>query len=250
MNEIEAYYYGLLEKTGHIYTVLLLVPVVTALVYWKQLNKPLKVFFWYLVARVAIVITSEALYWAFVKYNAFWSPFLKAAGISNMHFMNIFVSMAQVMGMGYFYILISRSPAFNRVVRYVAGGLLLLILLDYFFFEGYKQFGRWTWVEGIYILVLPGVFLWRIIKKDTDVVPLKNAYFLVSLGLFIPHLIALIYSFLGNSLYETHLVLFVKLQLARNGINVFGQLLFFLAFRRAYLMRFWDRISWQRRFVR
>lgn len=240
MNQIEAHYYRLLEQTGYVYTVLLLVPVIVAWIYWKRLSKPLKVFHWYLVARIVIVLTSEVLYRAFVEYSHFWTPVLGFLGISNMHFMNILSSLSQVIGIGYFYMLLSSHAGFCRVMKYVMGGMIVLISSDYFFFEGYKRFGQWAWLEGIFILVVPALFLWKIIKKDTEVVPLKNSYFLISLGLFLTNLIALVYFFLGSSLYETNMVLFVKMQLAKNGVNVLGQLLFLLAFRRAYLLRFWN----------
>ena len=243
MTELEAYYNDVLIFYGKIAIVFLWIPVFVAWVKWKHLNRPLKVFHWYLMAIILNNLLAQLVLWTFRKdYESFWKPYLTAWKIDNIHFLNIIYDLIVLSFVGYFYYILLKKIQASNWLKYLICFLCLVAIINHLYIDGFRSFGIInSTITGIFVTFLPCLYLWHLNKAEPGISLSKNPYFMISLGLFVPSLISLIYLFLGDEIYKHDFVLFVKFQMVKNLIDVISQGFFIVAFWNARFVRFLDR---------
>ncbi len=231
MTEQEKYYNYLLEISGYFPTFFLIVPIFLAIRNWKRLNKPLKYFFWYCfwlfffnLLVIGFIRTTDQQY-------HFWRPYLDMFQIKNVFFSRIAFFLNDFINLGLCYLFLLQ-PNHKPSFRYLSIGLLCLVSLIVFcYIDGYQNFGtvgqnmRYVFIIAIVLLSFRKIF-----RENTTSRLSKNPFLGIGLGLLIPLLIGLIFSFSADSLVKTNLLLYFKLHIAANAVEVFCQIFFVFAF--------------------
>ena len=102
------------------------------------------------------------------------------------------------------------------------------------FIDGYKGLGVvGPTTDAVFCFLLPAYFLWYN-RNTPTVIPLKKiAYFWISLGLIVQNLFGLLFYYTGDKLQHTDFVLYVIGYIIKDCFDIFGLILFALAFYNA-----------------
>lgn len=231
MNNIELDYNNLLLLSGRITTLLSVIPIFVAIWQRKKLSKPLQIFFWFGVVRFALNLILEAFIWSITPFREFWTPILKEYKIENTLFFNIVFYLANYIILGILFKELLKKSIFQSILKYFIPFISIAAVFIFFFIDGYHGFGTvGPIINGLYICVLPLVYLWYLFQNDTQTSVSQKPYFWISLGLAIPHLIDLLFLFTADKLYDQNFVLYCKTHIIRNILEIFAQLLFAFAF--------------------
>jgi hypothetical protein len=219
---------------GKIGTALLLIPFPAAFRARKYLNKPLKLLCFYLISLVAVNIFEQLFIWSATEhYDVFWKPILAVLKIGDTNFLNILSRLTDFVFVGWIFSF-AVNISLAEKLKTISSVLFFVIILVYFFVDGYQSYGTINAIlNRSYLVAIPVVYFWYIFNSLPVISLWKNPYFLFGLGLFIPNLFGLFLSFAGDKLNETDYVAFVKVSIFRNLLAVLAQFLFALAFMRA-----------------
>ena len=239
MSPEENWYNELLTRFGQITIATMLLPVVVALIRYKQLNRASRIFLWYLVVIIAINLIEQAFIWAVNTYTAFWLPYLKQWQIGDTNFLGVFPCLANFLFLGWFYSLIIVPAAVGKWVLRISILFALLSFVDYIWFTGYNVPGVFTpALNGIYTTFLPMIQLWFLIRQDHKVPLYKISYFWFSMGMILSHLFSLFFFVVTEKIYLTDFLLFVKLSIAGNCLRILAQAVYANGFLKAKVLRY------------
>ncbi len=239
MTPEENQYNNLLTQFGQLTIATMLLPVVVALLRYRQLNKPALVFFWYLLSVIGVSLIEQAFIWAVNTYTSFWLPYLTRWKIGDTHFLGILAYLTNFLFLGWFYSLIIQPTRVAKGAFRVSIALALVALIDYIWITGYAAPGVLTpTLNGLFTIILPMVQLWFLIQQDQKVSLYKIPYFWFSAGMILSHLFSLLFFFIGEKIYQTDFMLFVKLSIAGNCLRILAQLLYAYGFLQARTLRY------------
>jgi hypothetical protein len=223
MNEQEKIYNELLIFYGRITFLTILIPIVVAIWYYKQLNKPLKIFFYFLVATLIIGLL-EQVFIQVASYTKILTPFLKYFKIEDTNFYQIVYFLKNYIFLSWFFINSYSSSTLRIWVKYVSILLIFASLVNYFFIEGYHVYGHFNpAVNNLYCFLIPTILLWYVYNNTESKVPLsKNPFFWINLGYVVQNLFTLFFELVGDKLHQTDFILFCQLALGRNIIAFIG----------------------------
>jgi hypothetical protein len=241
MNEIDKYYNELLNLSGKVTTAFSILPILVGAVFYKRFfTKPLKIFFWYLVVRFSLNVLMEVFIWSANKhYLIFWKPIFKALQIENTLFFNGFFFLNNFILIGFFYYTLLNIDKKTQWLKYLTIGLSIFEVINYFFIDGFRQFGMvGPIVVNSFTVLLPCYYLWHLSNSPPNLPILKNTYFWISLSLFIAHLIAFLFMFTGAKLYETDFALYCKTSILRNFVEISSQIGFIFAFTKSKYLKY------------
>ena len=129
-----------------------------------------------------------------------------------------------------------------RIGRWIVGvalGLSLLAVVDYLWLTGYHVPGvLMPTLNGVFTTTLPMIHLWFLVRQDQKVSLSRIPYFWFSTGLILSYLFQLLFFFLGQKIYQTDFLLYVKLSIAGNFLRVLSQVVFAYGFSQGKLLRF------------
>jgi hypothetical protein len=238
MTPQESAYNDLLTEIGQLTIVTMLLPVAVALVRYRQLNQPTRVFLGYLIATIGVNLIEQAFIWSVNTYTSFWLPYLTRWQIGDTHFLQILAYLKNFLLLGWYFGLVVPARLGRGVVG-VSLALSLLALIDYLWMTGYNVPGVLTpTLNGVFTTSLPMIHLWFLVRQDQKVSLYRIPYFWFSAGLILSYLFQLLFFFLGEKIYQTDFLLYVKLSIAGNFLRVLSQVLFAYGFSQWKLLRY------------
>jgi hypothetical protein len=241
MSEQLEFYNNLLKYFGKITNYFSFLPII--IMFWKRiyLTKPTKLFLIYLIALILSNMLEQMFIWLANNYTAQLLPYLKQYSISDTNFLNIFNRLPDYIFVGWIFSFAIKDPLGNYLKK-ISWGLVPLVIFIYFFVDGFTTYGTFnSALSRIYLVVVPVIYFWYLFNSPPHLSLWKNSFFLFGLGLFVPNLVGLFMSFVGDKLYQTDYVSFVKLSLFRNGLTIMAQFLFALAFYYAHFTKFLEK---------
>lgn len=216
----------------------MLIPIIAALLRWKLLNKPLKLFFFFCLSYLLLNCLDFLYLFAVNNYTAFFGPWLAMTG-NSLNFLLILYQLNNFIMLGWFFSLLLDDKNYGHGLKNTSIILSLAAILGYIIEKGWRNFGFFgPTAEAIFLFAIPLFYLWHLSRISHSVPSLKNPYFLISIGLAMPNLIGLFLYFVGDSIRAENFCLFARLSIARNCFVIIGQLLFALAFWRAHFTKY------------
>jgi hypothetical protein len=242
MNNLDNYYNEMLHLSGTITSVISIFPIVIGLFYFKFFNKPLKVFFGYLVFGLMLNILAELFIWSVnisAHYNSFWKPILEALKIEDTNFFNGISYFSIFLFLGWFYFLLMEEAKFSNYIKWICIVLCVFQIFNYLFLDGFRAKGAIGHISSsIFTLLISALYLWYLSNKPPDLSIWNNTYFLISIALFVISTISLAYSFSTEALYESDFVLYCKIKIARNAVNMLTEIIYIIAFTKAKYLKY------------
>ena len=224
MNSNESYYNYLLQNIfGPLMILTSLVVVIIGLVRKKYISRDIYFFWKYRLTVLIINFIIWLFVWSVNNYYYHFKPFLDAFKIENNYFLSILMYLCDILFLGIFYSKLFKS----KVLRTLTFLHLFLAILIYIFIDGYHEYGT---INALIIntLILFSSLLYIAFKFKEKLYKsiLSNQYILISIGLFMPNLVRILFTIFANDLDKTNFVLYVKLKIASNFIDFFGYYLF------------------------
>ena len=242
MNELEKYYNEIFNISGKIATAFSILPLLVAYICRKNLNKTMKAFLWYLLIRFSLNVLTELFIWSANKhYKVFWKPILQPLKIENTFFFNGFFTLNVYISLGLFYYLLFKKEKIGQIIKYSAIFLFFFQIINYLFIDGFRDFGLvGPTVASSFMIFLPCYYLWYISNQPTELPISKNSYFWISIAVSIPHLITLLFMVIANKIYTENFILYCKIHIGRNFIEILSQFIFAYAFTKAKYLKYLD----------
>lgn len=239
MSTIEQAWNDFFIQFGRITIATMIIPVIVALFYKKQWNRPLRVAFIYCLLTFGINLFEQVIIWLINNYTAFFLPYLKRWSIGNTFFLIILYYLKNYLVLGWFYSLIFPIVPFNRYIIWAGRTLALVAIINHCFIEGFRDLGVFNpIINSVFMTVLPLLYLW-VSQKHSSRIPLKkNPYFWISLGLLVPKVVVFFQDLAGDYIYGSDFILYVKVQTAVNSLEILGQVLIAIGFVHSRYARF------------
>lgn len=238
MNPQEEYYNNILTQFGQFTTATTFLPLVVAVFRFKYFNKPLWVFFGYVLATVISYSIEQAFIWSVNEHTEFWLPYLKRFDIGDTHFLQIISTLKNFLFLGWAYSILFKEKL-SKSVQYLSLALAVFAIIDYVWITGYKAPGvLMPTLVGFFLVLLPMLYLWFLYHQNQTISIYKIPYFWFSIALIVAHLLGLLFYFMGEKVYKTDFVLFVKISLVRNIITILRHCVFAYGFWLARYVRF------------
>ncbi len=237
MNE-QDYYNDLLTKAGQFMTVFMGFMLIISFLKFRHFNKPVWVFFGYLVATISSNLIEQAFIWSVNTHTQFWMPFLNRFDISDTHFLQILSTLKNFLLIGWFYSLLLDKKSGNYL-WYLSVGLSIFCIIDYVWITGYKAPGViMPTIVGFFVVLVPMIYLWFLYNRDNKISIYKIPYFWFSMALIVAHLLGLLFYAVGEKVYKTDFILFVKISAVRNLVTALRHCVFAYGFWLAKYLRF------------
>ncbi len=238
MTPLEKHYNDILIQFGQFTTVATYLPLVVAIFRIKHFNKALWVFFAYIVATVLTNSLEQIVIWSVGAYPTLLVPYLHQLGIENTLFLGIFSTLKNLLLLGWFYKILL-TDKLGKFVGYLSIFLAIFAIIDYLFITGYKVTGvLMPTLVGFFVVLVPMTYLWFLYQRDNRISIYKIPYFWFSIALTVAHLLGLLFYFMGEKVYKTDFILFVKISVVRNIITVIRSVVFAYGFWMASYVRF------------
>jgi len=241
MTQLETYYNALISLSSQGVIGVSLLPLLYGLIRWRTLQKTLKIFFFYLLVTFCLNVTEQVLFWAVSNYKDFWWPILHAYHIEDTNFFRYPYHLNNFLLLGWFLFRILQPQPLAKWVKGLSMVLAAIVTVNYFFIQGYNMAGGVnSTVSALYCAVLPLISMWFLYNRSGQVPLVHNPYFWINLGLIIPSLLGLFLYFAGDVMYKDDFVLFARLTILKNGIEVLAQLLTAVGFYYARNAKYLD----------
>jgi hypothetical protein len=226
MPDKEIYYLELFKISSKFPPIVMIIPIIVAIVNYKDLNKILKIFFWYCVITFSLDISEHGLMWAVAHYKSFFVPILNKWEIKNTIFFQILYYLKNFAFLGYFFYELLHSHKSAKWIKRVSIFLFISSIINYLFIEGYKDWGIFNpTMDAFFCFLLPLYYMWHLFNMNTKVPISKNPYFWIGLGLISTALIGFFLFLTQDKLEKTDLTLFYKLAIFKNCIMIIEQFL-------------------------
>ena len=216
---------------GKMVTISMILPLLAAFLKRKALNRSLKFFLWYCIVVFITTFMIEIFIWAATKYYESWKSFLIPWHLADTNFFSVFAYLYDFGLLGWYFVSVMPNKNIARFTKWVCTVALLMSLSNYFFIKGYYTYDSFSQtLISIFKFVIPLYSLWLIYNDEGKVPITKNPYFWICLGLLIPGMVGLFAEVVGEKLYGSDTILFYKLEIGSNVINIIGQILFAIGF--------------------
>lgn len=225
---------------GQITIVVMIIPIVTAIVYWKNLDRKLKIFFLFCCVTLFLSGTEIFLIWNVKKYyQEFWKPILDYWNIENTNFFAILFYLRDFILLGWFFSKVLRPLKIALWIKLISVILAILSIVNYVFIEGYLEPGIFNpTADAMFCFIIPMIGIWYVYCSDIKIEMNKNPVFWICLGLILPNLLSLFLYFTSDYLQAEDFSLYVNFMLIKNFFEIIGIILLTIGFTRAYYMRF------------
>jgi hypothetical protein len=234
-----AFFDQLIILLGKSTTFLMLISVFLALYKKKYLNKPLKIFFWYCIAKFAVNLLHQTLIWATGYFRDIAVPLLNKWHITDTNFMGILSYLSNFALLGWYFYCVIPHKKIAEGVRWLSTCLFIAAIIDYLFIGDFRDYGVFCpAASSIFCFVLPLIHFWFLYREETIVPLSKNPYFWISLGLLIPNLVGCFLHFTGSAIYSENFTLFTKISIGKMILEIIGQIFLAIGFYHARFSRF------------
>ena len=232
------YYNEILTRFSNNGVWVLLVPIFVAILYRQQINRPLKLMVMYLLAMICSNLLTLFVIWFVGYYREFSIPYLKKFQITDTNFLGINSILIDYIFVGWIFSYALKAPI-SQWLKKVSWGLIPVAILVYFFVDGFRTYGTVNAIiNRVYLVAVPALYFWHLFRSVPNLSLWRNSFFLFGLGLFVPSLIGLMMSFIGDKLNQTDYVAFVKVSIFRNVLTILAQFVFAFAFYQAKYVKF------------
>lgn len=219
--------------SGRAYIVSMIIPIIAAVWERKVLNKPLKVFLWYIIILLLANLLEQAFIWAVNTWQEFFVPILQKAGIGDTNFLSIIYDLPAFAFLGWFYFLLLPAK-YSKWIKWIAISLFVAVLVNYLFIEGYQGYGKFNPnATAIFTFGAAFFYLWHLYRSHLVLPLTRNPYFWLSFALIIPYLIGFFLYLVGDVTHEENYQLFVMMSVAKNFFLIIAQILMAVGFWRA-----------------
>jgi hypothetical protein len=220
-------------------TAIMLVPITVAFYNRNYLNRPLKIFLWFCIAKFSVNFIHQSIIWIVTEYQDKWVPILNKWQITDTNFMGILAYLTNFGFLGWYFYQVIPHDKIAKGIRWLSMGLFIFAIIDYLFIEDFRAFGIFNpSASAIFCFILPLIHLWFLYREDSRVPLSKNPYFWISMGLLIPNLVGCFLHFVGNGIYDADFPLFTKITIGRSCLSMFGQILLAIGFNNARFAQF------------
>ena len=117
----------------------MLIPIIVAVFNRKYLNKQLMIILLFSILRLFTSLLLQLIVELIIRYRSYFVPILKKFEITNMSFMAIIAHLGNFALLGWYFSLIIENKKIKQIIRITSVFLFLAAIINYFFFEGYKQ---------------------------------------------------------------------------------------------------------------
>lgn len=224
---------------GNVTTIFILLPIIVAIWQRKYLNAPLRVFLLYRIILLLCNLLEQSFVWWVNHYKAYSVPLLTKWDIHDTNFLAILYQLNTVWMIGWFYFLLFPPKPYGNAVRITSIFLCVAILINYLFVEGFRAFGVFNPnATAIFTFSVVALYLFHIYTSHLALPITKNAYFWISAGIILPHLIGFYLFLIGDEAYKQDYGLFVIISLIKNGFTIIGQIFIAIGFKNARYARY------------
>ncbi len=215
------------------------VPLIMGLIKWKYLNKPLKIFWCFLLISLCLYFLEPLFIWTVEKHWDFWKPIIERIPITDTNFLRYPYQINNFLLLGWFLHSILLPGKWAKWLRILSFGLAIAVSIHYFFLQGYTLAGGpSSTASALYCFAVPLLSMWYLYNQDSKVPLVRNPYFWINLGLIIPNLLGLFLYFAGDVIYQENYPLFAQLTIAKNSIEMIAQVLTAIGFYYARNVKF------------
>lgn len=221
---------------GKITAATMIIPIIVASVYAKKINRPQRVFLYYLIAAFLVALFLQVFRWATGAYRAFWVPLLKEWNLHNTFFISIAAYSVNFLFLGWYFSCVFKSERTQKSIRIISIALFVFCIIHNFFLHDWRLHDSVVaTASAIFCILLPLIHVGFVYRTLTEVTVQKNPYFWIDLGLIVPNTLGLFLHFAGDKLSETDMNLYFQISMAKFYFVILAQ--FFFAYN-FYLARF------------
>ena len=231
MTELENYYNQIYILFGEVITAIMIIPIMIAVLRWQKLNKPLRTFFTYvLIVLLLNIFEQSIIYYTTKYYNRIFKPYLDYWDIGDTSFFQIFYYLNSLFFLTFFFSQLLPKK-YSRWITNISFVLILAVIINYLFIEGYKVFGTFNPIVAVaWGFILPAFYLWYLFKNELHFPLNKNPYFWFSFGLVFVNLIGLFLYLIGGFMHGSDFIMFTKISITKIIFNIISYALFALGF--------------------
>lgn len=238
MTPQEKYYNDFLTIFGQFTTATMYITLIVAIFKMRLFNKPLWIFFIYIIVTILANTLEQVFIWAVSTYTDFWLPYLRKFDIGDTNFLGIMSPLKNFLILGWFYRILLEAN-WGKYIHYLGIFLAIFSIIDYIWITGYNTPGVLVpTISGFFIVLVPMLYLWQLYKRDNRISIYKIPYFWFSIALIVAHLLGLFFYFVSEKMYETDFILFVKFSIARNVVTILRYFVFAYGFWLVKYVRF------------
>jgi hypothetical protein len=220
-------------------TAFMLLPIFCGFLKWKYLNRPLKIFLWYCIAKLFVNLLHQGFIWATGYFRDIAVPLLNKYNITDTSFMGIFAYLTNFAFLGWYFYKVIPHEKIAQGVRWLSTGLFVFAIIDYLFIENFRYYGVFNpTASAIFCFLLPLIHLWFLYREDSRVPLSKNPYFWIGMGLLMPNLVGCFLHFTGNALNIEDFPLFAKISIGKMFLDMIGQIFLAIGFNYARYSQF------------
>jgi len=106
------------------------IPIIIALVYRKEWNRPLLIFFLYCLLTYFLNLFEAIFIWATGAYTSFFMPFLEYWDITSTAFMQIFYELKSFILLSLFYSLLFSNSKIAKHIIFIGYFLAVILISD------------------------------------------------------------------------------------------------------------------------
>lgn len=209
------------------------IPIVVGIWKWRDLLKPLKVFWWFRVVILMLEGLLQFFYWYVTKYYDQVKDILTYWQISDTNFLGILFHLTKFIFIGYFYYLILPLKYGKWILR-ISVLLSIAAVINYLFIEGYRVFGIFSPnAVSVFAIGTSAFYLWHLTRKQLLLPFKRNPYYWLSLAILLPYLAGIMISFIGDVTFDENFALFVVLSIGKNVFFIISYFLMAIGFYHA-----------------
>jgi hypothetical protein len=212
----------ILTLSGQLILIVQFVPVIFGFIYRRQLDRPLRVFWYYSIVGLLAELLIQLFIWD-VNHTQYSMPMVKWLGVTDTNFTNILSQLNTFGLMGWFFYLALGDHALAKPVKYLSIFLFFGALINYLFIEGYKAFGVFNpTADAVFSFSIPLLLMWTLYQTESKVALNRNPYFWIYLRLIVPNLLGLFLYFTGDYLHRNDYPLYVNVVVVSNVFYLVG----------------------------
>ncbi|RYF66281.1 MAG: hypothetical protein EOO39_23310 [Cytophagaceae bacterium] len=229
----------LLVQASKYFTLFYLLPIGIALWNRRHWNRPLRIFFTFLVITFLLNGLEQLVIWGATTYYPFFKPYMDQWQISNVLFLYILFYLRDFLLLGYFYALINYPESSRPSILNLSLAISVFAVINYLFIDGFRGYGViGPTLDALFCFLLPAYYLWGQRTIPYPVTIGKIPYYWFSLGLILQNLMGLFFYYTADKLQQSDFKLYIIAFLIKNVFDMLGVLLFTYGFYQARYVRF------------
>jgi hypothetical protein len=228
---IENTYILLFMFYAKIVTAIMTLPIILAILHSKKLNFPLSFFLYYLITDFLIALLMQTFIWVTGAFKVYFKPILDQLNLHDTNFISIINYLTTFFFLGWYYSNVFKSNRIRKIVTIISAILFVLAIIENFYLHDFREYNSFNATScAVFCMALPLAHLWFVFNTITELSLRKNTYFWIDIGLLVPNVIGLFLHFTGNKLYETDMILYFKLSIAKYYFVMLAQVIYAIGF--------------------